>query len=1000
MSPTAVPSAPPATEPATAAAAGFQHTSTDLPVHLTGFIGRRRELDELTRLLESTRLLTLTGAGGSGKTRLAREAATGAASRFSRVAWADLAPLTEAGMVAAAVAAALHVPEHAAFATTDRLVASIGDEPVLLVLDNCEHLVDACAELAECLLRACAGLTVLATSREALGIASETAWLVPRLDEREAMQLFVERAQATVPSFALSDANSTAVREICRRLDGIPLAIELAAARVRVLTPEQIAARLHDAFRLLTAGSRTALARHRTLRGTMDWSYGLLAPREQALLRRLSIFAGGFSLEGAEYVCADCHDGARSVVGAALEPDDVLDGVAALVDKSLVVMEAGESEARYHLLETVRQYSMEHLVAAGELEATRARHARHYLAFMESVSPKLVGGEHEPGLVARIFLDHENLRTAAAWAVADPAHAEEALRFADSLFWYWYGTGNWLRSEQFSELRGYVAHALQTGADAPAILRGRALVAQGLTTLAQGDYPVARESFEAALALLRDIADPYTIVTILAKLGAARMMLGHHEEAKALFVEANEQAATLPLGMVHAFVYFWDTLNAIQAGEIDRAYEIHGHAMALEALMKHRTIRAHQSMLNARIEMRKGNRELAAMALREAIELHLQIGDGWGLTLDLETCAMLLAARARHDSAARLMGAADALRERIGVTIMAIDVAGRQQREATARAALGADYERMYGEGRTLPVEELVKEATQATIAHTAEWRVSALAPPRKGDVLVTVANNVLSLPITGGARLRVRALGPLQTLVDDKPIGPSAWGSARPRELLVYLLMHPEGRTKEHVGLAFWPESSAAQLRNNFHVTIHRLRKALGGSEWITLVNDRYRIDPTLIAEFDAAAFDRDVVAARKALRKGEEGATAALERALALFRGDFLDGEPAGDWHLEHRDRFQRQYIDGLMELGAKHSAQGRASRAAEAYRRVLARDELHEGAVTELMRAHARVGERPQAMRIYQRFAEKLRKELEVEPDDETLDLVEQIQKGKDV
>ncbi|MES2523362.1 MAG: BTAD domain-containing putative transcriptional regulator [Gemmatimonadota bacterium] len=972
---------------------------SDLPVHLTGFIGRRRELDELTRLLESMRLLTLTGAGGSGKTRLAREVATAAASRFSRVAWVDLAPVTQAVMVSQAVASALQAPEHAALASTDRLIANIESEHVLLVLDNCEHLVDACAELAETLLMACPGLTVLATSREALGIASETAWLVPRLDEREAVQLFVERAQATVPSFALTDQNSGAVREICRRLDGIPLAIELAAARVRVLTPEQIAARLDDAFKLLTAGSRTALARHRTLRGTMDWSFGLLAPREQALLRRLAIFGGGFSLEGAEYVCADARGTGAPATAATLEPDDVLDGVAALVDKSLVVMEGGESQARYHLLETVRQYSMEHLAAAGELESARERHAHYYLQFMEAVSPKLVGGEHEPGLAARIFIDHENLRAAAGWAAADPSRAEAALRFSDSLFWYWYSTGNWLRSEQFSELRGYIEHGLHVGASAPAMLRGRAYIALGLTTLAQGNYEVSGDAFREALALLRGIADPYTIVTALAKLGACRMMLGHHEEATALLAEANAMVDPLPIGMVHAFVYFWDTINAIEAGEIDRAHRIHRRAMSLEPLTKHRTTRAHHSMLNARIEMRKGNRDLAAMALREAIELHMQIGDGWGLTLDLETCAMLLSLRERHEAAARLMGAADALRERIGVNIMAIDAPGRLQREAAARAALGDQYTRLYNQGRTLRVEELAKEATQATVTHTAEFKVLSLVPPVKGDVLVTGANNVIT-PRKWGPRLRVRALGPLQVLVDDTPIDQASWGSARPRELLVYLLMHPEGRTKEHVGLAFWPESSAAQLRNNFHVTIHRLRKALGGSEWITLVNDRYSVEPTLVAEFDAATFDREIVLARKALKKGAEGATTALERTLELFRGDFLDGEPAGDWHLEHRDRLQRQYVDGLMELGARHIEQGRPSRAAEAFRRVLARDELHEGAVTELMRAHARVGERAQALRVYQRFAERLRKELESEPDEETVELVEMLQKGKDI
>jgi len=318
----------------------------ELPVHLTRFVGRDRELDNLIGLIETARLLTLTGAGGSGKTRLARELAAHVSSKFDRVAWVDLTPLTDAALVAEQVAAALHARETADATPMRMLVDTIGRERVLLILDNCEHLVDACASLAESILRACPRLTVLATSREALGVASETAWLVPPLGAGEATELFVERAQATLPAFAMTESNGSAVHEICRRLDGIPLAIELAAARVRVLSPEQIATRLDDAFRLLSAGSRTALPRHRTLRATMEWSFALLGEREQLLLRRLSVFAGSFTLEAAESVCA----------GHLLEVEDILDGVAALVDKSLVVMEPGDGMARYRLLETVRQY--------------------------------------------------------------------------------------------------------------------------------------------------------------------------------------------------------------------------------------------------------------------------------------------------------------------------------------------------------------------------------------------------------------------------------------------------------------------------------------------------------------------------------------------------------------------------------------------------------------------------------------------------------------------
>src|SRR5205085_4686694 len=213
----------------------------------------------------------------------------------------------------------------------------------------------------------------------------------------------------------------------------------------------------------------------------------------------------------------------------------------------------------------------------------------------------------------------------------------------------------------------------------------------------------------------------------------------------------------------------------------------------------------------------------------------------------------------------------------------------------------------------------------------------------------------------------------------------------------LVYLLMHPEGRTKEQVGLAFWPDASSSQLRNNFHVTLHRLRKTLGGADWVGLSGERYRIDPALSLEFDVAAFDRETTDAMRAAKRKEAAATAMLDQALNRYRGDLLDGEPVGDWHIEHRDRFQRMYVDGLMQLGALQTAEERPSKAAEAYRRVLARDELHEEALIALMRCHAAVGERAQALRIYARYVERLRKELDCEPGEEAIELAEELQQG---
>jgi DNA-binding SARP family transcriptional activator len=280
-------------------------------------------------------------------------------------------------------------------------------------------------------------------------------------------------------------------------------------------------------------------------------------------------------------------------------------------------------------------------------------------------------------------------------------------------------------------------------------------------------------------------------------------------------------------------------------------------------------------------------------------------------------------------------------------------------------------------------MDDVVRLATDETVLHTSEFRVPqavASSAPRSAG------------KSAGG--LRVLALGPLQVFVAGRSIDTAAWGSARPRELLVYLLMHPEGRTKEQVGLAFWPDASTAQVRNNFHVTLHRLRKALGGTDWVALAAERYRVDSALIEEFDVAAFEREVVDARRALPRDAAAAdsTSRLERALTRYRGDFLDGEPVGDWHLEHRGRLQRVYVEATMELGERYAQQARHAKAAETFRRVLARDELHEEALRALIRALTESGERSQALRAYQRFAGRLRHELGADPAEETTRLLE--------
>jgi predicted ATPase/class 3 adenylate cyclase/tetratricopeptide (TPR) repeat protein len=391
----------------------------NLPLQLTSFVGREREMTEVKRLLQVARLLTLIGTGGCGKTRLALQVAADQADAFADGVWfVDLAPLADPTLVPQVVATILGVREVPARPPLVTLVDSLRGRDLLLILDNCEHLLDACARLADALLRACAHVRIVATSREAFGLNGETAWRVPSLSlpdphvpptlasltEYESVQLFVERARAVLPSYAIADQSALAVAQVCWRLDGIPLAIELAAARVRVLNAEQIAARLDDRFRLLTGGSRAALRRQQTLRALIDWSYDLLSDAEQSYFEKLSVFAGGWQLEAAESVCAADGGG-----------ESVLDLLTALVDKSLVVVESViDSVPRYRLLETLREYAYERLVARGDAARVRAAHAAYYLSVVEDIR-RAWDPAGQRTVRSHLRREQDNLRTVLAW---------------------------------------------------------------------------------------------------------------------------------------------------------------------------------------------------------------------------------------------------------------------------------------------------------------------------------------------------------------------------------------------------------------------------------------------------------------------------------------------------------------------------------------------------------------------------------------------------------
>ncbi|HEV7765681.1 MAG TPA: AAA family ATPase, partial [Thermoanaerobaculia bacterium] len=453
-----------------------------LPIALTPLLGRARELEETTRLLDAARLLTITGAGGSGKTRLALELAHRVRDRFEDVVWVDLAPLSDPDLIAQQIIDAMGIRELAAEDVLRVVIDAVRDRSMLFVLDNCEHLVHASAVVAEEILRSCANTSMVTTTREALGVRGEQTWLVPPLSTEDAVQLFTERARLVSPAFV---ADETLVAQICTRLDGIPLAIELAAARVKVLSLAEIAARLDDAFRLLSAGSRT-LPRHRTIRETIDWSYRLLLADEQVLLRRLAVFGTSFSLDAAEAVCGDI---------------DVLTHLAALVDKSLVLSE----QARYRLLDTVRQFAAEKLDEADERGSLVERHARYFLDLVEELEPRLFAGAVDPAALAIIDQEIGNIRAVFDRGVG----GQTELRLLYALHWYWFARGH------FHEARRRMTTALaraSSGSDpnsgSDPIVLARAKVAATNAAVWQGDWGSLRPMIDEAVAALRMGSDP------------------------------------------------------------------------------------------------------------------------------------------------------------------------------------------------------------------------------------------------------------------------------------------------------------------------------------------------------------------------------------------------------------------------------------------------------------------------------------------------------------
>jgi predicted ATPase/DNA-binding SARP family transcriptional activator len=964
--------------PASASAGDHELTTGPLP-ELTTFIGRAAELAELERLLGAGRLLTLTGAGGSGKTRLAQELAARPGVAARGVAWVELASLDDPALIPQRVAETFGVRDEVP--GPGPLMGLLRSRGGVVVLDNCEHLVEECAELVHELLRGCPDLTVLATSREALGVKGERAWLVPPLGDDEAVRLFVDRARDLVPGFELTPETEPSVTEICRRLDGIPLAIELAAARVRVLTPDQIRQRLDDAFRLLTAGGRTAIPRHRTLRAAIDWSHDLLRDGSKILFRRQAVFRDGFTLEAAEAVCA----------GDGIDAGDILDLVARLVDRSLLTVREHQGFARYVPLETVRQYAVERLAGSGEEAAVRRRHAEYVFGLVDAAAVHATGPGRRAAFDA-LALEMENIREALHWT-----HDHDGalhVRLAGRLCWFWFAVGHWAEARRWMEGALALPHDVAPGRD-----RAELLFAAGAIASLQADVAAARPWLQEAAALAADIGARDIEAYALNYLGMTYSGQGsaegevHCRRAEAWFREHGDdyglRLALLLIGMAQFF----------SGRPADGIHTTEEAVAVARRFGQDRELGVALQNLGL-LHILRGDVAAAEPILLEALTAARRDPSIFFIATTLDGLGEVRIRQGRVAEGGRIIGAAEAIRDLVAARRFAVNQTRLDALFASLAAGPdGAAFETTRADGRAVPMDAILDEVLSgASPAGTMAGRSNgaAVAEASAGDPLgvgsrVEASYDTPREPSPAAtADLHIAAMGPLRVTVRGRPLEADAWTFAKPKELLVLLALHPAGRTREEVGRALWPGASPAQVKNSFHVALHHLRRALGGPEWVVMEGDRYRLSPAVTVELDADRFERE---ARAALRQPAPDPDH-LRAVLGLRRGDLMEDDVSAAWIDDHRDRLRRLSVELGLALGGALEAAGDVAAAAETYHAIATREELNEEAQRRLMRAWAAAGDRARALRHYDRLVALLRDELDADPEPETVRVAESI------
>ncbi|WP_165423219.1 ATP-binding protein [Ktedonosporobacter rubrisoli] len=705
---------------------GVPYTPTNLRPHPTSFLGRGPDLAEIKQLLVHTHFVTLTGAGGCGKTRLAQQVGEDMLDQYTDGVWlVELATLTDAALLPGLIATTLALAEQPRHTLLETLVAVLQHKRMLLILDNCEHLVEACASIAEHLHASCPELSLLITSREALNADDETVWQVAplavparslqsvtaaQIRHTEAVQLFLARARLLLPHFELTDQNAPTIASICQRLDGIPLALELAAARMNLLSLEQLAERLEDRFHLLTAGRRTALPRHQTLRATLDWSYESLSQKEQQLFRRLSVFAGEWTLEAIETICVWPAMETESV-GMTIEPREVLDLLAKLVNKSLVLtvstaQEAGPHAFRYRLLETMKRYGQEQLEewrgkSTQEQLLLQKHHARYYMELVEQADRHLRSGARETWLV-RLRAAQENLRAALAWSLSLQGELEVGMRIAGMLYWFWLHEGIW--SEGRSWLEKLLAQAPRYAEHVPL---ARAVHGLSVLVWVQGERQQAEHLAREAAALALRSGDDCLFATALRLLVQVELSQGNQKTARKFAEEsvrlAREQGDHWNLAS--SLSVLGTVLQAqeeyLQAEQIYQE-SLHGFEETGDRWEQTGPLRS-----LGHLAWMQGKYEQAAHFYTRSIALCQGMRGTWLLTRGLEGLARVVCAQGNFPRAVALLAAAEEQRSALGAVVLPTMRADYNHMLSVLRTSLSSQaFEEAWRFGSSMSAEQ------------------------------------------------------------------------------------------------------------------------------------------------------------------------------------------------------------------------------------------------------------------------------------------------------